>query len=334
MREYKIGFIGYKGQAGRLIKIFENIKRCKISCFYHPEKHIDVKQIAVCNHPDLFATRKLSDLYSCAGIVICAPNYMHFSYLKELIKDYRGYIFCEKPPVSNFRELASLRKFSTADKKRVYFNFNQRFGFLAELLKVFPKRYNLGEPIRAAIVSGHGLGFQESYKSSWRAKKELHEGGVLETLGIHFIDLLSFTFGASKNIFCFAENLSPYGDAIDTCHFSCIFGSKLYFNLTCSYCMPFTHSIKIDYTNGSIDIDDKEIKVFTPREVFDKNGRFVRPPLRYRKLIDYNKLYSESLEVSCQYFMDCLCKRREINLEYFKQSILSNEIYLKALENV
>ncbi|HJN62367.1 MAG TPA: Gfo/Idh/MocA family oxidoreductase [Candidatus Parcubacteria bacterium] len=328
MQNIKIGFIGYKGHATRLIKIFDQTSQCTIPYFYHPQEDIDLKKIPVVNKSKLIATRKLDDLYSCDGIVISSPTPTHFSYLKKLVKNYRGYIFCEKPPVSSLKELKTLMKFPSKDKKRIYFDFNMRFGFLNEVLRDFPKKYNLGKPIRIAIVSGHGLAFKKSYKSSWRANKELHKAGVLETLGIHFFDLVSFLFGSPKELFYKAENLSPYGNSTDTCHLSCSFVNQCYFSLTCSYCIPFTKNIQINYTNGSIEFNAGRIKVFGPRESFDENGFFTHPPLIYEKALDDNALYLESLENSCQYFIDCIRNRRSTDIKYFKQSIFSNKVCL------
>lgn len=322
----KIGFIGYSGHATRLIKILD--KTSEISHLYHPEDDIDLGQIPIKGQSKPVATRNLNDLYSCDGIVISSPSYTHFSYLKELVEDYKGYIFCEKPPVSSLEELEALTKFSVDDKKRIHFDFNMRFSFLNEVLRTFPEKYNLGEPLRVAVLVGHGLAFKESYKSSWRAKKELHKAGVLETLGIHFFDIISFLFGPPSNLSYKVENYSPYGDSIDTCHLSCSFKNRCYFSLTCSYCMPFAENIEINYTNGSIDFNSGKIRVFGPRETFDKNGFFARPPLIYEEAIDENALYLESLRKSCQFFIDCLSRKKEIDLKYFAQSILSNEVCL------
>lgn len=330
MPNIKIGFIGYKGHATRLIKILDKIDQCEISHFFHPEKDIDLKQIPVANKSKLVTTRNLNDLYSCDGVIISSPNHTHFAYLKKLIENYKGYIFCEKPPVSTLKELNALTKLSANDKKRIYFNFNMRFSFLNEVLRNFPQEYDLGNPIRIAIVVGHGLAFKKSYKSSWRANKKLHKAGVLETLGIHYFDLISFLFGPPNNLCLKAENYSPYGNSIDTCHLSCSFKNHGYFNLTCSYCMPFVKNIQMNYTNGFIEFNANKMKVFGPRDVFDKQGLFTSPHLIYKKTINNDRLYFESLKKSCQYFINCIRNKKAINLKYFKQSILSNRACLNT----
>jgi len=331
-KKIRIGFIGYKGHTVRLIKIFEKNKKCKITHFYHPKKNIDLKQISIANKAKLIVTKNLKDLYLCNAIVISSPNHTHFAYLKKLIENYNGYIFCEKPPVSNIKELKMLTKFSVKDKQRIYFNFNMRFSFLNEILKTFPKKYNLGKPIRISIIAGHGLALKKSYKSSWRANKKLHKAGVLETLGIHFFDLASSLFGEPSNLCLKAENYSPYGDSIDTCHLSCNFKNHCYFSLTCSYCIPFIENTQINYTNGFIDFNTNKIRVFGPRKVFDKRGFFIQPPLIYKKNVNENTLYINSLKKSCEHFIDHVYNKRKINLKYFEQSILSNKVCLDIIK--
>lgn len=327
----KIGFIGYKGHAARLIKIFEKIKQCEISYFYHPQKDINLKQIHLIKSKNAKTTRKLEDLFTCDAIVISSPNHTHFTYIKTLLKNYSGYIFCEKPPVADLKELKILTKIPVKDQKRLYFNFNMRFGFLHDILKKFPQKYNLGKPLKIAITVGHGLAFKKSYKSSWRAKKELHKAGVLETLGVHYIDLASFLFGLPENLHYTSENYSPYGDSIDTSHLSCNFKNRCYFNLTCSYCVPCTEDIQILYTNGIIKLNSKEIRVFGPRDVFNKNGFFADPPIIFKKSFNSENLYFESLTKSCKYFIDCVSHKKEMSLKYFRQSIFSNKTCLGSI---
>jgi predicted dehydrogenase len=328
----KIGFIGYRGHATRLIRIFSGMKGCEVSHLYHPEKDIDIEQVPVPDRSKLTATRRLDDLYSCDAIVISTPNHTHFGYLKKLREDYKGYIFCEKPPVSSLKELEALARFPDGDKKRTYFNFNMRFGFLNEILRTFPQKYDLGEPLRISIIVGHGLALKESYKSSWRAKKDRHKTGILETVGIHFLDLISFLFGQPRGISYKGENHSPYGDSIDTCHLACSFENRCHLSLTCSYCIPFTQHIELHYTNGIMDFDSGKIRVFGPRETFDKNGFFIQPPLIHEAAADINGLYLQSLEDSCRYFADCISNRRDIDLKYFDQSVLSNRLCLSTAD--
>ena len=329
MAAIKIGFIGYKGHATRLIKIFDKMGGCNITHFFHPNKDINISDLPLCNRSKSLSTRNLEDLYSCDGIVISSPNYTHFAYLKKLAAEYKGYIFCEKPPVSSIKELKKLEHFPDNAKGRIYFNFNMRLGFLSEVLSTFPERYKLGDPVRFSITVGHGLGFKKAYKDSWRAKKSFHAGGILETLGIHYLDLVSFLFGKPKDVWYNAENLSPYGNSKDTCHLSCRFNNRCVLNLTCSYCIPFAKERQFYYTNGLIDFSGGSIKVFAPRDTFGKDGRFAHPPLVYKRRLNEENLFTDSLKDSCRYFMGFIKKRQAVGLKHFRQSIDSNRMCLR-----
>ena len=112
----KLGVIGYKNHAKRLLNILDHKRDCHVEFIYHPTKKFK----------DVRCTNNLEDLLLCDGILISSPNDTHFSYLKKLEK-FNGYIFCEKPPVVLRSELNSLRKFKIGKKRKICFNFNFRF---------------------------------------------------------------------------------------------------------------------------------------------------------------------------------------------------------------
>ena len=76
----KIGFIGYRNHAKKLLDIVENKENFEISKIYHPTKNIDDSRI----------TNNLKDLHECDGVFIASPNNTHFEYLKEMIENFKG----------------------------------------------------------------------------------------------------------------------------------------------------------------------------------------------------------------------------------------------------
>ena len=56
----KLGIIGYKNHAKRLISILDNKKGCSLEFIYHPTKKIK----------DVRGTNEISELLSCDGILI------------------------------------------------------------------------------------------------------------------------------------------------------------------------------------------------------------------------------------------------------------------------
>jgi len=95
----KIGLIGYRNQAERLIDIIKSRADSKLECIYHPTKKFD----------DSLFTNRFDDLLVCDAIIISSPNDTHYKYLTKL-QNFDGYIFCEKPPVTSINDLEKLRK--------------------------------------------------------------------------------------------------------------------------------------------------------------------------------------------------------------------------------
>ena len=57
-----------------------------------------------------------------------SPDFTHFHYINKLHKT--AYIFCEKPPCTNKKQLHNLKRLKT---KKIYFNFNDRFSILFKI---------------------------------------------------------------------------------------------------------------------------------------------------------------------------------------------------------
>ena len=180
----KIGIIGYKNQANRILEcISEYNSDCEIVVFHPKVVGLNV------------TTNVFSDLFCCECVFVCSPNSTHFSYIKKLLenKNFLGKIFCEKPPVSNLANLKKLRLLLSNGNQDVYFNFNFRRSRVSNMLK---NEFDLlGHPIQVNLSLTHGLAFKSGYLNSWRSKKELHPLGVLETVGVHWIDLFINLFG-------------------------------------------------------------------------------------------------------------------------------------------
>ena len=121
----KVGLIGYKNQAVKLQYFFET-KKCEITKIYHPTK----------NSTDIRFTNNFADLYENDVVIIASPNNSHFKYIRKLLDNFSGYIFCEKPPVTNMKDLKYLEKISKKSKNRLFFNFNLRFGELNKKFKI------------------------------------------------------------------------------------------------------------------------------------------------------------------------------------------------------
>ena len=132
-----IGIIGNGGHSKRIQKI---LKKKKLKYFiYKPDR------------PKYFNKSSFVKLKKCKAIFIVSPNNTHYHYIHKLRKG--RYIFCEKPPVTNLKDLNKLKKINNG---KIYFNFNFRFLKISEILKN-TKKYNLGNLLYANLISSHGL---------------------------------------------------------------------------------------------------------------------------------------------------------------------------------
>ena len=311
----KLGIIGYKNHAERLLNILDKKKDCHVEFIYHPTKKLK----------DVRGTNKILDLLSCDGILISSPNDTHFSYLKKLEK-FNGYIFCEKPPVILISELNSLKKFKTKKKQKIFFNFNFRYKKINSLFEEIIKDKHLGKIINVNIISTHGLAFKKEYKKSWRSKGNLHS--VLDTVTVHFIDMLNLHFGKPKKIQYYTKLVAKTGIAYDTVNVDITYENGINAQILNSYASPSVNEISILTSNSWIVFRKNEFVIYDPRNIFDKKGFFKDPPI-YKKLkIKKDEDYNKSLRYSLDNFVFHIKNNTPFDLKFFNTSLETNKIII------
>jgi predicted dehydrogenase len=311
----KLGIIGYKNHAERLLNILDKKKDCHVEFIYHPTKKLK----------DVRGTNKILDLLSCDGILISSPNDTHFSYLKKLEK-FNGYIFCEKPPVILISELNSLKKFKTEKKQKIFFNFNFRYKKINSLFEEIIKDKHLGKIINVNIISTHGLAFKKEYKKSWRSKGNLHS--VLDTVTVHFIDMLNLHFGKPKKIQYYTKLVAKTGIAYDTVNVDITYENGINAQILNSYASPSVNEISILTSNSWIVFRKNEFIIYHPRDTFDKKGFFKDPPI-YKKLkIKKDEDYNKSLRYSLDNFVFHIKNNTPFDLKFFNTSLETNKIII------
>ena len=273
-------------------------------------------------------TNNLSDMYDSDCILICSPNETHYKYLKKLLDEYTGYIFCEKPPAVTVSELNELQKLSISEKQRGFFNFNYRFSNLADILKDLLNSEKIGKIIHINIIASQGLAFKQKYLGSWRAdgKNNLHNS--LDTLSIHYLDLLNLLFGPPISHDYFPSNNSKTGTSYDTCYLVFRYQNEITISVLNSYASPYTNQISILGNNGFVLISENNLKIFSPRDTFDSNGFFISPPIIEEKIFDFASEYNNSLIDSLNYFLKHVKEKNPIDISQFNTSMLSNQMIL------
>ena len=312
-----IGIIGYQNHAKRLISLIESNPKSKLKYIFHPKKKLDDKRSTNC----------FTDLLQCDAIIISSPNDTHYQYLKKL-ETFTGYIFCEKPLVSNLDELKKLKKLQINTKRKIFFNFNYRFSELDKLLKTYSNSKKLGQLIKIEIIASQGLAFKKEYIGSWRSNGHKNKHVLLDTVSIHYLDLIINNFGLSKNQFYFPKIISKNGTSYDTAHL--LFEYKN-FNISImnSYATPFLGELSIIGTNGYLLIKNNTLEIRSPRNTFDKNKLFIVPPIILRKKFNMQQDYDISLKKSLEFFISHVRQKIPFKKELFETSLKTTNLIFK-----
>jgi len=318
----KIGIIGYRNHAQRLIKLISKNKDCELKAIYHPNKKLDHE----------LSTNNIDDLFECGAVLICSPNQTHFNYILTLLDNFDGYIFCEKPPVCCLAHIETLLKLKNKDKCRTYFNYNFRFSHLNNIINDFYYLQKIEKIQYINIFQGHGLAFKNDYLNSWRSDKRQNPHSITETVAIHYVDLLQLNYGEATEAFYAPSIAANTGSSFDTVHISLKF-KKIVASIFTSYACPFVNDVTIIGTNGIIKISEDHLYLFYPRDTLDKNGYFITPPLIESKAINTKEDYMNSLSKSLDFFISHAYNGNNIDIKHFNIGLASNKYLLEIQKN-
>jgi len=315
----KLGIIGYKNQAARLISLCDKIQNCKIEFIYHPTKLIDEKKF----------TNDFSKLRDCDAIIIATPNHTHFGYIEKLLNGFDGYIFCEKPPVTSLDDIDSLDRLPLTAKEKIFFNFNYRFSRLNEMIKTHIKSTAVGNVISIRFLMAHGFAFKQEYLSSWRSNgtKNLHN--ILDTLSIHYLDLANFHFGKPSRITYYPSIMSKNGSSYDTSNLLIQYDDGKTVSILNSYASPLINEISVIGTNGVVMIRNNQITIHSPRDTFNEKQFFITPPIVFSQDYDIENEYTKSLENSLSYFISSTINKLPMDIQQFNTSLETNRLILQ-----
>ncbi len=314
MSRIRVGAIGHRNHAARVLELVERSGIAEVAHVF------DARRLA--EHPR--ATERFEDLLRCDAVMVLSPNATHFEYLARLV-GYRGYVFCEKPPVSTLEELDALERLGL-DRGRTFFDFNLRFSALARVVERARRDGVFGEPVFASAVVTHGLAFKPSYASSWRAVAELHRNGVAETAAIHWLDLFTTFFGEPTSCAYWPARLSGVGTATDSCRIVLGFASGATADVVASYASPRRTEAQLVGTNGIVRLRDGVLEVLSPRDTFDPSGRFADPPSVHAEPGGGDALYDDSLAASVTAFLEACAANTRFPEHAFDTALASNRL--------
>ena len=253
---------------------------------------------------------------------IISPNSTHYHYIKLLHKN--SYIFCEKPPTNNIKELQKLKKIKS---NKIYYNFNFRFSKISEVLQNKDK-YKLGNLVYANIISGHGLALKKDYKYNWRSNKKKCPKGVFEVLAIHWLDLLNYLYKIKSFNKPRLINLSKIGNSYDNSYISLKIGNKISADIFCSYTSPLIRKKIFVFDNGIVEDNESMILIKGPSLNLNKDN-FIELPKVIKKIkINENRDYLNSLNKSVNFFLKKILKKKGFSKKQNLDSLKINKIIL------
>ena len=304
----KIGIVGSGGHSSRIQKI---LQKKKLDFYiYKPEK------------PNYFDQKKFASLKKCKIIFIISPNNTHYAYIKKL---YKGrYIFCEKPPVNNKKDLLKLKKIKS---KKIYFNYNFRFMKIVEII-IKKNEYKLKNLVYANLSLSHGLAQKNEYKKNWRSNLKKCPKGIFEIVSIHYVDLINYLFDVSKIEKPKLINLSRIGNSYDTSLVEMKLKNGALVNIFSTYNSSYAKNLFFLFENGIIEQRDNIITIRGPSLNLDKKGFFKSPKIIKTIKINENKDYSNSLYNSVTFFLKSAKNKKMFNKKIFDISIKSNSLIL------
>jgi predicted dehydrogenase len=310
-----VAVIGKSGQAEQLISLIGKIDGVDLRYIYHPQEGS--------SSDNSRSTNNFNHVLSCSSIVIASPTYTHAHYL-NLLREYGGYILVEKPAVSTEDDLEKLVSFPSCWTNRLKVNFNLRHSHIANFASQALQNKWLGTPIAFNVHTGHGLAFEEQYRSSWRADMR-YSLGVLELVGTHYINLALFLFGPIARFdtkFSWhatdRHNLPP-----DTVTLNMRMKNNVMVNMLHSYASPYINQLTLTGTNGYMEYRDGICTVYSPRDTHDKNGRFAKPPYVHGVSTTHSITIRHSLRESLLHFFGVARDGGEFSKKDFHEALES-----------
>ena len=307
LKKINIGFIGAGSHAKKLISVFQSYPNTFVSKVYKPNM-LDK------NARD---TDQIDDLIDCDAIVIASPNNTHHHYLDWASANFKGYVFCEKPPVNNLRGLISFEKLNF---QKSFFGFNLRFSDFNILSKKYFSSGELGELMHFSASVGYGFAYKSSYANSWKSCATRSPLGVIENLAIHYLDLAVCLFGNITSISVKKMNFAKSGGVPDTANIQAVHQDGKTSSIMVSYSTPLINNLNLIASNGIVSIDDSVLTIRSPRDVFDQNGLFIKPPIIDEVKYHGDEFFETSIMRQIEYFLNVVASKGTFERSEFDQS--------------
>jgi predicted dehydrogenase len=324
-----LGLIGSGNQASKLLKLIIKKKKFTQIIIFHPIKEknqIKDQFIKNIKNKKIVFTNSLKDLYLCKAIFIASSSETHVKYIKIFIKK-NLLLFCEKPPATNYKDLNYLKRLPKNQKKKIIFNFQLPVSPIYLRILDIIKNNKLGNFIKINIYSGHGIAFKKNFKNNWRFNKRNIYSNIVGNLGIHYVHLFIKIFSNVKIVHIKRENYSNSKN-YDTAEICFKNRKSVFSSVFLSYAVPFIDNIVVIFTNGLIKYFKNNLKIYYPRDTFDKHGNYKLANNIDVLNISQKDNLRRGTENMLNKFFYVLKNKKNFEIKEFQLSIKSNHMLL------
>lgn len=193
-----VGVIGY-GKMGKIrSKAFERTGKCSIQKIFDPELPQESPYKKASSIEEVLEDKNL-DL-----VILSGPNFLNYPLTLKALQEGK-HVFCEKPPCFTVDEMLKIQEEERKSSKKLMYGFNHRHHQAIRKMKALIDSENYGKILW--MRGRYGKSVDESYFTSWRAKKEEAGGGILLDQGIHMLDLFLYLGGSFDEVKAFVSNL-------------------------------------------------------------------------------------------------------------------------------
>ena len=295
--------------------------------------HNDKTRLSVGDIPNLSKQVELSSDFSaimaCDGVVLASPHSTHFDYIMRLI-DSKLFILCEKPPASTESQINQLAALLPEQKARVAFNFNYAHTDFAIAVREKLIEGDLGIPLVFNFTASHGLAFKATFANNWRLTRSDPFSTILGNLGIHYLHLVLDLVGPVTDWHLTRWAASHQTNGVDSVALMLNTANGAVAHIFLSYAAPYTNSAQLLLTDGLIQFDGCRVTVAGPRDSFDSNGRFARPPeatySESKSSLDY---YNKSILVSLNHFIEGIETQKGYEITSFPRALQAARLVLE-----
>jgi predicted dehydrogenase len=273
----KVGLVGYKNHAFRLLQVLTRQPKINRIFVYHPdaEKIASVTQKLSQIDARITCTSDIRNIEACQATIIASPPETHLFYI-ELLAPTKQYLLCEKPPISSKLDLPKLLNIIDSMNGKLAFHFNQRFGSFFLELNARIEDKSLGRLVSLRFENSHGLAFEDKFQG-WRNSND--NLGIWGNLAIHYVDMSCAVGGAPRAVSSRGYRHSAKSKKYDTLFANLQF-ADFEASIFCSYAAPCISQMRAVFEDGILDFTNGHLTIASPRRSFDKDGRFVPPQTR------------------------------------------------------